>query len=44
MAASRLAAIVTVGSELVEGIRVDTNTAHIARAIARKGFSVREAG
>jgi len=43
MAASRLAAIVTVGSELVEGIRVDTNTAHIARAIARKGFAVREA-
>ena len=43
MAASRLAAIVTVGSELVEGIRVDTNTAQIARMLARKGFSVAEA-
>jgi len=43
MADGKAAAIVTVGSELVEGLRVDTNTAHIARAISRRGFSVVEA-
>lgn len=37
------AAIVTVGSELVEGLRVDTNTAEIAREVAQRGFTVREA-
>jgi nicotinamide-nucleotide amidase len=37
------AAIVTVGSELVEGLRVDTNTAEIAREVARRGFKVAEA-
>ena len=36
------AAIVTVGSELIEGLRVDTNTAEIARAITRRGFAVAE--
>jgi nicotinamide-nucleotide amidase len=42
MAARQLAAIVTVGSELVEGLRVDTNTAEIARDVSRCGFAVRE--
>ena len=37
------AAIVTVGSELVEGLRLDTNTAEIARALAPRGFAVVEA-
>ena len=37
------AAIVTVGSELVEGLRVDTNTAEIARDVSRFGFRVDEA-
>lgn len=37
------AAIVTVGSELVEGLRVDTNTAEIARALGSSGFRVVEA-
>ena len=37
------AAIVTVGTELVEGLRVDTNTAEIARDISRYGFRVAEA-
>ena len=36
------AAIVTVGSELTEGLRVDTNTAEIARAITQRGFIVAE--
>ena len=36
------AAIVTVGSELTEGLRVDTNTAEIARTITRRGFTVAE--
>ncbi len=39
----RDAAIVTVGSELVEGLRVDTNTAQVARDISRFGFAVQEA-
>jgi len=38
-----LAAIVTVGSELTEGLRIDSNTALIARAISRLGFTVTEA-
>lgn len=37
------AAIVTVGSELVEGLRVDTNTAEVAREVARRGFEIIEA-
>ncbi len=37
------AAIVTVGSELTEGLRVDTNTAEIAREVSRRGFTVVEA-
>jgi len=37
------AAVVTVGSELVGGLRVDTNTAEVARALSRFGFSVHEA-
>ncbi|HET6350913.1 MAG TPA: nicotinamide-nucleotide amidohydrolase family protein [Coriobacteriia bacterium] len=41
--ATRTAAIVTVGSELVEGLRIDTNTAEIARALGVRGFSVDEA-
>ena len=36
------AAVVTIGTELVEGARVDTNTAEIARALAPRGFSVLE--
>jgi len=40
---AQTAAIVTVGSELTEGLRIDTNTAEIARAISRRGFSVTEA-
>lgn len=36
------AAIVTVGSELTGGLRVDTNTAEIARELARRGFDVEE--
>jgi nicotinamide-nucleotide amidase len=36
------AAVVTVGSELTEGLRIDTNTAEIARAITRRGFVVAE--
>lgn len=43
MADGKAAAIVTVGSELVEGLRIDTNTSLIARAISRRGFSVVEA-
>ena len=37
------AGIVTVGSELVEGLRIDTNTAQIARDMSRFGFHVTEA-
>jgi nicotinamide-nucleotide amidase len=37
------AAIVTVGSELVEGLRVDTNTAEIAREVVQRGFVIDEA-
>lgn len=36
----RRAAIVTVGSELVEGLRLDTNTAEIARSLGPLGFRV----
>lgn len=38
----RVASIVTVGTELVEGLRVDTNTAEIALALHGVGFSVLE--
>ena len=37
------AAIVTVGSELTEGLRIDTNTAEIARDLHPYGFRVAEA-
>lgn len=37
------AAIVTIGSELVEGLRIDTNTAEVARALGPRGLRVREA-
>ena len=43
MPALTSAAIVTVGSELTEGLRVDTNTAEIARDLQRYGFRVAEA-
>jgi nicotinamide-nucleotide amidase len=36
------AAIVTVGTELVRGLSVDTNTAEIARALSAAGVRVRE--
>lgn len=36
------AAIVTVGSELTMGLRVDTNTSEIARVLVERGFSVVE--
>lgn len=37
------AAILTVGTELVTGMRLDTNTQSIARALRVAGFAVREA-
>jgi len=37
------AAVVTIGSELTNGLRVDTNTSEIARALAPRGFRVMEA-
>ncbi|MBI5230891.1 MAG: nicotinamide-nucleotide amidohydrolase family protein [Coriobacteriales bacterium] len=40
---SRSAAIVTVGSELTEGLRTDTNTREIAHALAARGARVLEA-
>ncbi len=39
----RDAAIVTVGSELVEGLRLDTNTPEIARALVGAGLDILEA-
>lgn len=36
------AAILTIGSELVEGLRVDTNSAEVASALSAHGFSVTE--
>lgn len=36
------AAIVTVGSELTDGLRIDTNTSEIARALRERGFAVAE--
>lgn len=36
------AAIVTIGTELVEGLRTDTNGPQIARRLARLGFSIGE--
>lgn len=41
--AQRSAAVVTVGSELTTGARVDTNTAEIARELRGRGLRVREA-
>ncbi len=43
MPGRQTAAIVTVGSELTEGLRIDTNTSEIARAVARHGFDIAEA-
>lgn len=43
MSRTQLAAIVTVGSELTEGQRIDSNTAFIARAVSGLGFRVIEA-
>ncbi len=43
MIPSGSAAIITVGSELTEGLRVDTNTAEVARDLQRHGFRVHEA-
>jgi len=37
------AAIVTIGAELTQGLRVDTNTSEIARALTPRGFRVTEA-
>ena len=42
MTDEKTAGIVTVGSELVEGLRLDTNTAYIARRVSRAGFKVIE--
>lgn len=36
------AAIITIGSELTQGIRIDTNTSEIARALTPRGFQVLE--
>ncbi len=41
--AVRRAAIITVGSELTNGLRIDTNTAEIARALVTRGFFVDQA-
>ena len=41
--ARRNAAVVTVGSELTTGARLDTNTAEIARELRTRGLQVREA-
>lgn len=38
----RTAAIVTIGTELTEGLRVDTNSAEIASALVRHGFHIEE--
>lgn len=43
MTYSATAAIVTVGTEIVSGLRLDTNTREIARELLLKGFDVREA-
>ncbi|MBA4370427.1 MAG: hypothetical protein C0418_02475, partial [Coriobacteriaceae bacterium] len=43
MTARPTAAIVTVGTELVTGLSVDTNSAEVARALTRSGFAVAEA-
>lgn len=43
MTAPRTAAVVTVGTELVRGLAVDTNTAEIARALSGAGVDVMEA-
>jgi nicotinamide-nucleotide amidase len=40
---ARTAAVVTVGTEIVSGLLVDTNTADIALALARSGIDVVEA-
>ncbi len=40
---SRTAAIVTVGSEIVDGLALDTNTREIARALTAAGYRVHEA-
>jgi nicotinamide-nucleotide amidase len=40
--ARRYAAVVTVGSEIVEGLRLDTNTREIAFALSSRGYHVRE--
>jgi nicotinamide-nucleotide amidase len=40
--APRTGAVVTVGTELVRGLAVDTNTAEIAHALLRAGIDVRE--
>lgn len=40
---ARTAAVVTVGTELVTGLLVDTNTAEVALALTRAGIEVREA-
>ena len=43
MNAPRCAAIVTIGTELLRGLSVDTNTSEIARALAAVGVEVAEA-
>ena len=40
---TRCAAIVTVGSELLDGIGLDTNTREVAHALATAGYRVDEA-
>lgn len=42
MANRGTAVVVTVGSELTQGLRIDTNTSEIARELSRRGFSVAE--
>jgi len=39
---SPTAAIITIGSELTQGLRIDTNTSEIARALTPRGFVVAE--
>lgn len=42
LTAAPRAAIITVGTELTRGLRVDTNTSEIAHEVTVRGFSVRE--
>jgi len=42
MSADRHAAVVTIGTELTEGLRYDTNSRDVARVLIEAGYAVRE--